>query len=363
LEAGTAGKCFNTTVVFGPDGAELARYRKIHLFDITTPSGKVFRESDHFGRGREIVTAPVLGTTLGLSICYDLRFPELYQALAARGAEILAVPSAFTVETGRDHWEPLLRARAIETASWVIAATQWGPHGESGRTSYGHAVVVDPWGHVVARKPDGEGWLTAHLDLALGQAVLETGHDTAAGPGTELNHVLQLPVGVVPGVGAAIERRWWPGSIRIALVPVVGTLALRPVAGGAVLRVEVLAALQCRRVIDSFESGGAGWTAVHSIAACEDRHGQYQVRELQSDRAPHRSMCHSPRLSSGAFSGGGPSLLKASRTEPQALRDPSRSPSQARAAPSRIPSQALEERSPISEDHLASRSRSSLRAS
>ena len=166
LEAGPDGKCFNTTVVFGPDGTELARYRKIHLFDITTPSGKVFRESDHFGRGREIVTAPVLGTTLGLSICYDLRFPELYQALAARGAEILAVPSAFTVETGRDHWEPLLRARAIETASWVVAATQWGPHGESGRTSYGHAVVVDPWGHVVARKPDGEGWLTAHLDLA-----------------------------------------------------------------------------------------------------------------------------------------------------------------------------------------------------
>jgi nitrilase len=165
LEAGPDGKCFNTTVVFGPDGGELARYRKLHLFDITTPSGKVFRESDHFARGGEIVTVPALGTTLGLSICYDLRFPELYQALAARGATILAVPSAFTVETGRDHWEPLLRARAIETASWVIAATQWGPHGESGRSSYGHAAVVDPWGHVVARKPDGEGWLTAHLDL------------------------------------------------------------------------------------------------------------------------------------------------------------------------------------------------------
>lgn len=166
LEAGPEGKCFNTTVVFGPDGGELARYRKLHLFDITTPSGKVFRESDHFARGREIVTAPVLGTTMGLSICYDLRFPELYQALAKRGAEIVAVPSAFTVETGRDHWEPLLRARAIETACWVVAATQWGPHGESGRTSYGHAVVIDPWGHVVARRPDGEGWLTAHVDLA-----------------------------------------------------------------------------------------------------------------------------------------------------------------------------------------------------
>ncbi len=166
LEAGPAGKCFNTSVVFGPDGGELARYRKIHLFDITTPSGRVFRESDHFARGREIVTVPVLGTTMGLSICYDLRFPELYQALAKRGAELIAVPSAFTVETGRDHWEPLLRARAIETASWIIAATQWGPHGESGRTSYGHAVVIDPWGHVVARRADGEGWLTAHVDLA-----------------------------------------------------------------------------------------------------------------------------------------------------------------------------------------------------
>ncbi len=166
LEAGPEGKCYNTTVVFGPDGGERARYRKIHLFDITTPSGKVFRESDHFARGREVVTVPALGTTMGLSICYDLRFPELYQALARAGATILAVPSAFTVETGRDHWEPLLRARAIETASWVVAATQWGPHGESGRTSYGHAVVIDPWGHVVARRPDGEGWLTAHLDLA-----------------------------------------------------------------------------------------------------------------------------------------------------------------------------------------------------
>jgi nitrilase len=166
LEAGPAGKCFNTTVVFGPDGAELARYRKIHLFDITTPSGKVFRESDDFAAGREVVTTPALGTVVGLSICYDLRFPELYQALARRGAEILAVPSAFTVETGRDHWEPLARARAIETASWVIAATQWGPHGDGGRASYGHAVVVDPWGHVVARRPDGEGWLVAHVDLA-----------------------------------------------------------------------------------------------------------------------------------------------------------------------------------------------------
>ncbi len=166
LEAGPDGKCFNTSVVFGPDGGERARYRKLHLFDVTTPSGRVFRESDHFARGDAVVTAPALGTTLGLSICYDVRFPELYQALARRGATVLAVPSAFTVETGRDHWEPLVRARAIETASWVVAATQWGPHGDGGRSSYGHAVVVDPWGHVVARRPEGEGWLVAHLDLA-----------------------------------------------------------------------------------------------------------------------------------------------------------------------------------------------------
>lgn len=166
LERGPQDKCYNTTVVFGPDGGELGRYRKIHLFDIETPSGRVFRESDGFAPGREVVVLDAVQPALGLSICYDLRFPELYQALVRRGAGVIAVPSAFTVETGRDHWEVLLRARAIETGSWMLAAAQWGPHGTRGRTSYGHSLVVDPWGHVVARLGDGEGWLTARLDPA-----------------------------------------------------------------------------------------------------------------------------------------------------------------------------------------------------
>ncbi|MEO1092979.1 MAG: carbon-nitrogen hydrolase family protein [Pseudomonadota bacterium] len=166
LETGADGKCFNTTVLFDADGAELARYRKLHLFDITTPSGKVFRESDNFDRGDRVVTVDLLGTRLGLSICYDLRFPELYRALADRGAKLVAVPSAFTVETGRDHWEVLLRARAIETGCFVLAAAQWGVHGTSGRRSFGHSMVVDPWGHVIARLGDGEGWLATRLDLA-----------------------------------------------------------------------------------------------------------------------------------------------------------------------------------------------------
>lgn len=166
LEERPDGKCGNTTVVFGPDGTELGRYRKIHLFDIETPSGQVYRESDDFAPGREVVVLDQVDPPLGLSICYDLRFPELYQELAKRGAKVIAVPSAFTVETGRDHWEVLLRARAIETQSWIVAAAQWGTHGPRGRASYGHSLVVDPWGHVVARLGDGAGWVTARLDMA-----------------------------------------------------------------------------------------------------------------------------------------------------------------------------------------------------
>ncbi|TVQ34535.1 MAG: carbon-nitrogen hydrolase family protein [Geminicoccaceae bacterium] len=166
LEQGPAGKCYNTTVVFDEEGQDLGRYRKLHLFDIETPSGRVFKESDAFAAGCEVVTLSSVTPPLGLSICYDLRFPELYQALMRQGAEVIAVPSAFTLETGRDHWEVLLRARAIETASWVVAAAQWGGHGPTGRTSYGHSLVVDPWGHVVARHGDGEGWCAARIDPA-----------------------------------------------------------------------------------------------------------------------------------------------------------------------------------------------------
>ena len=166
LERGPNDKCFNTTVVFAPDGGELGRYRKIHLFDIETPSGQVYRESDGFLPGREVVVLDRVEPTLGLSICYDLRFPELYQALARKGAQVIAVPAAFTAETGRDHWEVLLRARAIETGCWVLAAAQWGAHGPKGRSSYGHSLVVDPWGHVTARLDEGEGWVIAEVDAA-----------------------------------------------------------------------------------------------------------------------------------------------------------------------------------------------------
>ncbi len=164
---------YNTTLVFGPDGAELARYRKIHLFDATTPSGQGYRESSLFGAGRALVTCrigpPAAGLTLGLSICYDLRFPELYQGLRAAGADVIVVPSAFTVETGQAHWETLLRARAIETQCWVIAAATTGTHHDGAgrpRATYGHSLICDPWGRVVARAEEDVGAIEAVIDPA-----------------------------------------------------------------------------------------------------------------------------------------------------------------------------------------------------
>lgn len=163
-------RLFNTTVVFDPAGAEVARYRKIHLFDITTPDGTGYRESSTYGAGSELVTFQAGGVTVGCAICYDLRFPELFLALRRAGAELIFLPSAFTVATGRDHWEVLIRARAIETQCWMAAPATWGQHrdgkGEP-RFTYGHSMVVDPWGAVVARVSDGLGWSTARIDPAL----------------------------------------------------------------------------------------------------------------------------------------------------------------------------------------------------
>jgi len=158
---------FNTSVAFDRSGREVARYRKIHLFDVVTPDGKQYRESANVGRGTEIVTYDLEGHTVGCSICYDMRFPELYQALARRGAEIVVVPSAFTLQTGKDHWEPLLRARAIETETYVLAAAQTGSFANGNRTHYGHSLAVDPWGHVIARASDKVGFVTARLDFDL----------------------------------------------------------------------------------------------------------------------------------------------------------------------------------------------------
>jgi nitrilase len=160
---------FNTTLVFGPDGAELARYRKIHLFDAVTPSGQGYRESSLFGAGDRVVTCAAGGVRLGLSICFDVRFPELFGALRRAGAEVIFVPSAFTVETGRAHWEVLLRARAIETQCWVVAAATTGIHHDGAgreRATYGHSLICDPWGEVRAQAGDEIGTIEATIDLA-----------------------------------------------------------------------------------------------------------------------------------------------------------------------------------------------------
>lgn len=158
-------KVHNTSVLFGPDGARLAVYRKIHLFDVEVGDGAIYRESELVAAGDAAVTSPTTAGRVGLSICYDLRFPELYRQLSRVGAEILCVPSAFTLLTGKDHWEPLLRARAIENQCYVVAPAQWGSH-PGGRVTYGHSLIVDPWGTVLCCHPDGEGVALAELDLA-----------------------------------------------------------------------------------------------------------------------------------------------------------------------------------------------------
>lgn len=166
-------RLFNTTLVFDRDGRELARYRKVHLFDITAPDGTGYRESATYGAGDRVVTVAVGGVTLGLAICYDLRFAELFLALRRAGAELILVPAAFTLQTGRDHWEVLLRARAIEAQCWVAAPATWGQHQDPGgaRTTFGHALVCDPWGGVVARVSDGIGWASARVDRAMTERV------------------------------------------------------------------------------------------------------------------------------------------------------------------------------------------------
>jgi deaminated glutathione amidase len=159
-------------VLIGPGGEDLAVYRKIHMFDVKV-GGVSYRESEHEEAGEEIVTASVDDVVLGLTVCYDLRFPELYRILAVRGARILTVPSAFTLATGRDHWEVLLRARAIENQAFVIAANQFGeapPH----YSSYGRSAIVDPWGVVLAMAPDEECFVAADLDLEAQDRVRET---------------------------------------------------------------------------------------------------------------------------------------------------------------------------------------------
>ena len=153
---------YNTSVLIGPDGAVVARYRKVHLFDVDVERGPADRESARVTGGSEPVCADVDGVRLGLSICYDVRFSELYRSLALAGAEVLTVPANFTERTGRDHWEVLLRARAIENGAYVIAPSQvFGPPGSP---AYGRSMIIDPWGTVIAQAPDEVGIIAADIE-------------------------------------------------------------------------------------------------------------------------------------------------------------------------------------------------------
>lgn len=167
LEAGApGGRLYNTSALFGPDGTRLGVYRKMHLFDVEIGDGATYRESAAVAPGTEVVVADTPVGRVGLSICYDMRFPELYRAMANRGATLVTVPAAFTVMTGKDHWEVLLRARAIENQCYVLAPAQHGRHSER-RQTYGHSMLIDPWGLVVARASDGEGLALGALNMDL----------------------------------------------------------------------------------------------------------------------------------------------------------------------------------------------------
>jgi len=156
----------NASLLIDAAGKRVARYDKIHLFDVTIPGrDEQYRESTHVAAGRELVIADTPVGRLGLSVCYDMRFPELYRELVAQGAEWLAMPAAFTVPTGRAHWETLLRARAIENLCYVVAPAQSGTH-SSGRETYGDSLIVDYWGQVLSRLAKGTGVITADIDLA-----------------------------------------------------------------------------------------------------------------------------------------------------------------------------------------------------
>jgi predicted amidohydrolase len=160
--SGDAARPHNTSVLIAPDGSIAASYRKIHLFDVAVEAGPIDTESARVMAGEQTVVADVDGVSVGLSICYDLRFPELYRSLALAGAEILTVPANFTERTGRDHWEVLLRARAIENGAWVLAPSQIG--GPPGQPAFGRSMIVDPWGTVVAQAPDRVGIIRADVE-------------------------------------------------------------------------------------------------------------------------------------------------------------------------------------------------------
>ena len=154
----------NRSYLVSPAGEVVAKYDKIHMFDVDLPSGESYRESKNFRPGGEAVLAELPWCRLGMTVCYDLRFPEIYRKLVSQGARIITVPAAFTLTTGKDHWHVLLRARAIENQVYVLAPAQHGKH-PKGRQTYGKSVIVDPWGDVLAQCPEGEGFAIANLDF------------------------------------------------------------------------------------------------------------------------------------------------------------------------------------------------------
>jgi predicted amidohydrolase len=168
--SGDKDRPYNACVVLDPRGQLTACYRKIHLFDVTLPSGQTYNESRSTSPGSDVVVVDIDGFRVGLSVCYDLRFPLLFDRLRQHGAEVLVVPAAFTQLTGQDHWAPLIQARAIENQCWLLAAGQWGKHpGE--RATYGHSMIVDPWGTVVAQCANEPSVALATLDKTRTAAV------------------------------------------------------------------------------------------------------------------------------------------------------------------------------------------------
>jgi len=162
---GPRDKVYASCLVYGPEGERAARYDKLHLFDVDLAGGESYRESAQFAAGEKVVVLATPIGRLGLAVCYDLRFPELFRAMLAEGVDVIAVPSAFTSQTGRAHWEVLVRARAIENSVYVIAPDQCGRH-PSGRTTHGDSMVVNPWGEILDRLPAGSGYAIAEIDSA-----------------------------------------------------------------------------------------------------------------------------------------------------------------------------------------------------
>ena len=185
IREGDEERLRNRSFLIAPDGAIVQRYDKIHMFDVALEGGESYRESAAFRPGEAAGLAALPWGLLGMTVCYDLRFPQLYRALAQAGAQFLTVPSAFTVPTGRAHWHVLLRARAIENFCFVFAPAQWGEHAE-GRRTFGHSLIVAPWGEILAEAEDGTGIILAAIDPAKAaearRAVPSLSHDRAFAP-------------------------------------------------------------------------------------------------------------------------------------------------------------------------------------